>query len=512
MAMPSQRSQVHQETVSHALTYGRTQWSVTMMKPPLDRLFPGRRQPGARQALFTFTAISALSVADRFMPSAVKPDIKASFQLSDVETTFPDFAMKIVFMVCSLVFGSLADKQVCDRRVLLAVSVALWSLATALGGFAQNLTQLILFRSVVGVGEAAFATLSYPMLADFYPPVWRNRAYTILGLAAPFGAAVGFGLGSMIDSYTNWRYAFMVCGFPGILMSLAVLALNEPPVGINDESYDEGTESDTESSTYFRECVDVIRNPYWLLAPIGLVAIQFAIGGLTEWYPSYMSRVLDMSRGFSGLVLAATTTIGGIAGTLSGSKLADKLFNKFGFRSYLMVPALFTIPAALFVCLAVNVHVKPVVIGSLLLGQTCFFTYTAPLNAWSVSVIPPESRSRASALQNVLLHVFGDLLSASVVGAISDATGSLQTGMQITYVSIAVAGLFWLFCWCLKDPEVFTEEEKKQVRHLTIGSVLRQAPMKDLDTSSTSSGDLPAIPETDLEESSTSSGSDRDNI
>lgn len=71
-----------------------------------------------------------------------------------------------------------------DRRLILAGGIAFWSLATALAGFAQDLTQLILFRSLVGVGEAAFATIASPMIADFYPGSQRNRAYTIFGLSA----------------------------------------------------------------------------------------------------------------------------------------------------------------------------------------------------------------------------------------------------------------------------------------------------------------------------------------
>jgi MFS family permease len=65
--------------------------------------------------------------------------------------------------------------------------VAFWSLATALAGFAQNLTQLVLLRSLVGVGEAAYGTIAPPFISDFFPPHERNIAFGFFYLAIPMG-------------------------------------------------------------------------------------------------------------------------------------------------------------------------------------------------------------------------------------------------------------------------------------------------------------------------------------
>merc|ERR1719502_2028618 len=141
------------------------------------------------------------------------------------------------------------------------------------------------------------------MIADFYPSAERNAAFTVLGMAAPIGFATGVGVGSVLDQFFGWRWAFVACGFPGILASLLVLFLNDPPVGISDDCSRCGSSLDLESSKSeasqrgfraqtseglqraHKECTTLCCNPHWLLATCGLVLIQFAIGGLTEWYP-----------------------------------------------------------------------------------------------------------------------------------------------------------------------------------------------------------------------------------
>eukprot|EP00971_Amphidinium_carterae_P155669 3086783-Amphidinium_carterae.1 len=87
--------------------------------------------------------------------------------------------MLVVYVICACIFGVIADMQLMDRRVLLAIGVALWSLATMLAGLAHNVQQLIFFRALVGVGEAAYMTIVPPMISDFYPKSERNMAYAI---------------------------------------------------------------------------------------------------------------------------------------------------------------------------------------------------------------------------------------------------------------------------------------------------------------------------------------------
>lgn len=200
----------------------------------LDASRPCSRQEGARYALLVLTAVNLLNYADRYVPSAVKELIKDDLNLSDTETTYPTTGMIFVYMIFAGIFGYVADKDFVDRRYILAGSVVLWSLATALAGLAQNLTQLVLFRSLVGVGEAAYSTIAPPMLSDYFPHADRNIAYAIYYLAIPVGGALGFAIGSVLGGSFGWRVAFLGVGLPGVAAAACVLLINNPVVGIND--------------------------------------------------------------------------------------------------------------------------------------------------------------------------------------------------------------------------------------------------------------------------------------
>ena len=68
----------------------------------------------------------------------------------------------------------------------------MWSAATAGAALATDFWGLMIARSLVGIGEAAYATLSPSILSDHYPPSRRNRILTYFNMAIPIGAALGF--------------------------------------------------------------------------------------------------------------------------------------------------------------------------------------------------------------------------------------------------------------------------------------------------------------------------------
>lgn len=153
------------------------QWGRSL--PPTH---PNQRQDGARVALLTLSAVNLLNFCDRYVPNAVKELFKEDLELSDFETAWPTAAMVFVYMVFAVIFGQLADKEFVDRRTVLMGAVIFWSLATGLAGLSQNIGQLVFFRALVGVGEAAYATIVPAWLADFYPPKDRNMVYLVFGM------------------------------------------------------------------------------------------------------------------------------------------------------------------------------------------------------------------------------------------------------------------------------------------------------------------------------------------
>ena len=208
-------------------------------------------------------------------------------------------------------------------------------------------------------------------------------------------------------------------------------------------------------------------NPHFLAALGGQVANNFALGGLADWYATFLLRYEDASVESAGLIVGAATIVGGIGGNILGSKLADYYRPKVK-SSYFLIPALFTIPATLFLFLAINIKHNLGGSSALLFATNIMiWTYLAPISAIGINVIPPHLRSRSCGLLIFFQHILGDIISPPIIGAISDATGSLQTGLQITWVAMFLSGVCWFAGYFfLPDLRLLGEEGVKNRRKM----------------------------------------------
>ena len=166
---------------------------------------------------------------DRQILGILVEPIKRDLGVSDTAMgLLTGLAFAVFYTFMGIPIARIADRT--NRRNLIAAALAVWSLFTALQGFAQNFIQLLLFRIGVGVGEAGCSPPSHSMLADYYPPERRATALGIYALGIPFGVLFGFFVGGWMEEFFGWRWAFVVVGVPGLLLAVLVrFTVKEPP-------------------------------------------------------------------------------------------------------------------------------------------------------------------------------------------------------------------------------------------------------------------------------------------
>ena len=238
------------------------------------RLFAGT--PG--WALGVLTLVNLFNYIDRWVVPALFETLKHSeYAFSDEQLGLLMTGFVLVYMLTSPVFGILGDRRARPR--LVAAGVFVWSLATTLAGFARGFTALFLARAAVGVGEAAYGTISPGMLADYYPRAVRGRVMAIFFAAIPVGSALGFVIGGLVDHAWGWRAAFFVVGVPGLLLALLCLRIPDPPRGAQDEKpsvrsrlgYDE---PEGPAGSALAAYGHVLRNRPYVLTVLGLSLIH----------------------------------------------------------------------------------------------------------------------------------------------------------------------------------------------------------------------------------------------
>ena len=114
------------------------------------KLKPAR---GAYYTLGVLFLVLAFSVTDRYLLSILLVPIQDEMQVSDTAMGFlTGLAFAVFHSLAGIPLARIADRS--SRRNLIAISIAAWSLLTALQGLARSFTTLALARVGVGIGEA----------------------------------------------------------------------------------------------------------------------------------------------------------------------------------------------------------------------------------------------------------------------------------------------------------------------------------------------------------------------
>ncbi|MBI4537221.1 MAG: MFS transporter [candidate division NC10 bacterium] len=391
-----------------------------------------------RAILLFLLGINLLNYIDRQVIFAVFPPIKAEFSLSDIRLGLLASAFMWVYLSTAPIFGLLADRW--SRPRLMAVGVALWSLATALSGVVRGYSGLLFARAVVGVGEASYGSVAPALLSDAFPPARRGFALAMFSMAIPVGSALGYLLGGLLEGAFGWRTAFFLVGVPGLLLASWLGRMPDLPRGGIDAAAASGRDArPPRVGDYFR----LLRTPSFLLNCLAMTAMTFAVGGLAAWVPTYLTRVRGMALDQANLLFGLLTLVSGVGGTVLGGWMGDRLLPRLPTAYFLVsgIGLLFSVPAAAAVILLPDLRW---VLFAIFVAEFCIFLNTGPLNAIIANVSRPEVRSGAYAANIFVIHALGDAISPAIIGAVSDRAG-LATAFWIAPGALGLAAAFCLW-------------------------------------------------------------------
>ncbi len=254
--------------------------------------------------LCVLVVVYILNFIDRQILSILAVDIKADLGLTDADMGFlGGAAFAVFYALFGIPLGRLADNW--SRVKLLSVGLALWSLMTALSGFARNQVELTMARMGVGVGEATASPTAYSLISDYFPKRQRATALAIYSSGLYIGGGVSLFIGALIVKTWNaaypvdapmelvgWQAAFLAVGIPGVLVALWVATLREPKRGAMD-----GLDTPSHPSPFraFASDLSMIVPPFtiwgaWQRGPAALV-INLVTGAAIAAFAYWMIRL-----------------------------------------------------------------------------------------------------------------------------------------------------------------------------------------------------------------------------
>lgn len=387
-----------------------------------------------RYVLAILVLVFASSHVDRQIMGILGQPIKESLALTDTQLGLMTGLMFALFYATlGMPIAMWADRG--NRRNIIALSISLWSAATAICGAAANYGQLLVARIFVGVGEAGSNPPSHSIIADLYEPEVRTTAMAIFATGVNFGILIGFLLGGWVNEWIGWRWAFVIAGVPGLLLGLIVrFTVHEPIRGQSDP----GT-----AVRHAPPFPDVIRTmtkkPVVLHFVLGSALASFVGYAVVLWIPVYFVRIHEVGTGVAGTWLALLIGGGGALGTFLGGYFADRLSTRHGpsWRSWIIALAIIVaLPFSLvtyfsdsafqgFIAFAI-----PSILGGVYIGPTF---------AMVQSQMPIEMRSVAASINLFVGNIIGLGLGPYAVGAISDALQPTYGSNSLRYALSTLA-------------------------------------------------------------------------
>jgi MFS family permease len=399
-----------------------------------------RRASGGGRVLAILLLAYIFNFIDRQIIGVLAVPIKAELQLTDTQLSLMGgIAFALFYSGIAIPVAWLADRK--SRVNIIALSVALWSLFTAICGLAQNFWHLFLARMGVGIGEAGGVAPSYALISDFFPKERRARALALFSLGIPIGSALGVFFGGWIASNLDWRSAFLIVGLAGLPAALAVkLGIREPVRGGFDSA--DGKASDPAPPFLVVAKALAATPSFWLLS-FGAASGSILGYGLIFWLPSFFSRsfgleLIEVSWFYGSIVL-----IGGVAGTWLGGWLGDRT-GPDNPGAYARVPAFCFLVAAPAFAFGLFAPSLPVAWGLFAVGQMLALAWLGPVIAAVQHIVPPNMRATASASFLFINNLIGIGFGIFFLGFMSDRMTAAHGENALQYSILYGLGFYLL--------------------------------------------------------------------
>jgi MFS family permease len=367
-------------------------------------------------ALINFVNFAARQV---FVP--LIPLLRGGLSASDEQLGSLQTVLYIILAIGSIPFGFLADRF--SRKLIIAIGIFLWSLATLAGGLAGSFFFLLITRSFVGLGEAAYAPAAQSMISGAFPNERRASAQAIFALGMLLGGVCGQTLGGIIGPHYGWQAALVVLGAAGLLPAVALLGIEEPPRGPRSDVV---------------PILRILSVPAFLAIISAGICITFASVSLLTWGVDFAVSYKDFSLREASVLLSASTLLSLILGVLCGGFVADQLQKRFHFGRLIAI-ALALLLATPFLLLAILSDEKRIVLGGLFVAGFFMSWYHGPVTAVIHDMMPRRAHSTSIGMYMFFTQLVGGL-GPKIVGKISDLR-DLQFGLEISVGVLVCGGL-----------------------------------------------------------------------
>ena len=412
-------------------------------------------------AVIVLYLAGVLAHVDRTILSLMVGPLKRDLVLTDTQVgLLSGLAFAIFYAVMAVPIAVLSDRG--SRRGIIAIGVAVWSVATAICGAAQNFWQLFLARMGVGVGEAVLTPAAFSLIADLFPKEKRGFALAVFGASVATGTGLALIVGGLLVEWVDkfgtvdtwfgplrsWQLVFVVVGLPGLLVALLAMTMTEPRQRIVEKAPEP---EPGEFSRFVKQHLGILALLFFAYSFAGLIATAHG-----AWAPTYFIRVFDLPPsivGFwSGVAIIICAPFGGWLG--------GWLLKRWTVKGHVDAPLRLALFGLGFV---VPIHIATPLMPTwelALISQTAGFVFGAiPYIAGASSVqllTPPRLRARVSAIYFLMVTLIAIGGGPSVAAFFTDVVfqDTQRVGHSISLTAAIFGPIMLSFIWFARKPYI----------------------------------------------------------
>ncbi|MGX9790500.1 MFS transporter [Mycobacterium sp. MMS18-G62] len=352
----------------------------------------------------------------------VLPQYARHFGVSISAATFVISAFALMRLVAAPPAGLLVQRSG-ERRVYIT-GLLIVALSTAACAFAETYWQLLLFRSLGGLGSAMFTVSSLGLMIRISPPDARGRVAGLFSSGFLVGSVAGPVLGSLTVGL-GLAAPFVIYG-AALLVAAAVVFVNLRHSAVA------APESNSEPPVSVRV---VLRHPAYRAALFSNFATGWAAFGLRiALVPLFVVDVLGRGPGFAGIALA-TFAVGNISAVIPSGYLSDRV----GRRKLLIVGL--TVSAASTVLVGYTSSL-PVFLAAAYVTGAATGIFVSPQQAAVADIVGNKARGGTAVATFQMMADLGSIVGSVVVGQVAEHT-SFGWAFVVSGMILMIAAVGW---------------------------------------------------------------------
>lgn len=397
-------------------------------------------------AVIMISLVTLCGQLDYGLISLLVQPIKKSTHLTDTQIgLLMGAAYSFPYLLCGFPMGRLSDRA--RRTYVLSGALTIWSIGTALCGFARGFWPFAAFRGVMGGAISVKGPTTVSVIPDLVPREKLGRAFGIYNICLTGGQYLSSILGGLILGFLivphrmpihlfgleikeAWQMVFILMAVPGLVLAPFV-ALTVP------EPARQGGHK--EQARILEVLHFMFRGPasrVYLPTVIGTALAGVLLAGYGGWRAAFFARTYHMGAHVYGPLAGMLGLIGAPIGVILGSFIVERMHRKWidshlriaVYAHAVMMPIYIFTPLLPNAALALGLQF---VMGILMIAA-------APSQLAAMQIITPNKmRAQVNAIYMITISVIGNGLGPSVVALMTDHIFHSEAQLGVAMMTLA---------------------------------------------------------------------------